>query len=74
MKPSKHQVTLLTLIFLLQLKSPPKIISSQKILQVAKETQKSWVVIIWYIDFGQSEKPFICFAITNNKSALGIQI
>ena len=46
-----------------------------KISQVAKETlKKGGVVIIWCVDCGQSEKPSICFNITNDKSALGIRI
>ena len=46
-----------------------------KISQVAKETlKKGGVVIIRCVDCGQSEKPSICFIITNDKSALRIRI
>ena len=46
-----------------------------KISQVAKETlKKSEIVIIWCVNCSQSEKPFICFNITNNKSAFRIRI
>ena len=46
-----------------------------KISQVAKETlKKGGIVIIWCVNCSQSEKPFICFNITNNKSAFRIRI